>query len=138
MGRTEIEDPDIHASVLQEVKTIESENPEICNIDPDYPELFYKPKIQVCTADVNNNDLTEVACNGDSGGPLYPLDDQEKPVCLYGLFSYGEPNCVGPGYIFTRVSAYLDWIKINMEWCPVGQSHKVGTLFNVSKVKVQI
>ena len=115
MGRTEIEDPDIDASVLQEVKTIESENPEICNTDPDYPEFDYKPEIQVCTADDNNNDLSELTCHGDSGGPLYPLDAQNKPVCLYGLTSYGDPYCIGPGDIFTRVSAYLDWIKINME-----------------------
>ena len=50
------------------------------------------------------------ACNGDSGGPAtVDFDGQRR---LVGLTSFGLRNCIGPqGYsVFTRVSAYADWV----------------------------
>ncbi|XP_063724326.1 thrombin-like enzyme BjussuSP-1 [Symsagittifera roscoffensis] len=49
------------------------------------------------------------SCGGDSGGPVYPLR-RGRPLCLYGVVSYGSVTCSGYG-IYTRVSAYLDWIR---------------------------
>ena len=104
--------------VLQEVKLAESLDFKTCNLETDlklYPEIKFNPETEVCTEDSNDNGLFESTCNGDSGGPLYPLNDQNKPVCLYGLTSNGDEYCRIQSGIFTRVSAYADWIKKNME-----------------------
>ena len=47
------------------------------------------------------------ACKGDSGGGLVdPATDQ-----LCGVVSWGVPCAKGKPDMFTRVYAYLDWIK---------------------------
>ena len=54
------------------------------------------------------------SCAGDSGGPAYPLSGgNNKPICLYGVISFGSQKCKGWG-VYTRVSYYSDWIKNNM------------------------
>ncbi|KAG1695914.1 Clotting factor B [Nymphon striatum] len=54
------------------------------------------------------------ACQGDSGGPLMMLDDSRQWT-LQGIISGGF-QCARPGFpgIYTRVSAYTDWIVKNM------------------------
>ncbi|XP_066266384.1 chymotrypsinogen A-like [Branchiostoma lanceolatum] len=48
------------------------------------------------------------ACQGDSGGPAVVQGDDGKWYVV-GLTSWGQNGC-GYGTVFTRVSAYLDWI----------------------------
>ncbi|KJK82338.1 hypothetical protein H634G_02532 [Metarhizium anisopliae BRIP 53293] len=48
-------------------------------------------------------------CQGDSGGPL--IDAQTK--ALTGLVSFGSDVCATTPGVYTRVSAYIDWIQQN-------------------------
>ncbi|KAK9758880.1 Trypsin [Popillia japonica] len=53
--------------------------------------------------------LFSSGCSGDSGGPLVAGGKQ------IGIVSYGESLCAGIlPTIYTRVSYYLDWIKLTM------------------------
>ncbi|RWS01388.1 hypothetical protein B4U79_10244, partial [Dinothrombium tinctorium] len=53
----------------------------------------------------------QTACNGDSGGPLFCLNDQQKYE-LVGEVSYGTQNCPeGYPVVYTRNSKYLDFIN---------------------------
>jgi secreted trypsin-like serine protease len=72
---------------------------------------------QICALGVavSNNPLRQNApdsCNTDSGGPLMQLDAKGCPV-VGGIVSFGPDICGQkdrPG-IYTRVSAYVPWIK---------------------------
>ena len=53
-------------------------------------------------------------CHGDSGGPL-ALVGQDGNY-LIGIVSFGEEGkCAGPGWpiVYTRVTAFLEWIENN-------------------------
>ena len=88
--------------VLQEVILQELDKKQC----PANPFEWWNRQAQVC-AGVTTRDRN--ACQGDSGGPLFPLDGG-VPQCVYGLVSYGHDDC-RTYVIFTRVSAYIDWIK---------------------------
>ncbi|XP_034133207.1 brachyurin isoform X2 [Drosophila guanche] len=51
-------------------------------------------------------------CTGDSGGPLIYHDTLQHADILIGVTSYGKKTGCTKGYpsVFTRVTAYLDWI----------------------------
>ncbi|XP_068149062.1 brachyurin [Drosophila tropicalis] len=51
-------------------------------------------------------------CTGDSGGPLTYFDHTQNAEILIGVTSYGKKSGCTQGYpsVFTRVTAYLDWI----------------------------
>ncbi|TDG44854.1 hypothetical protein AWZ03_008751 [Drosophila navojoa] len=51
------------------------------------------------------------ACNGDSGGPLV-VEHKDAPSELIGVVSWGYIPCGLANYpsVYTRVSAYIDWI----------------------------
>ena len=50
-------------------------------------------------------------CQGDSGGPLMVFTASRQWV-IAGVTSYGK-DCAAPPYagVYTRVAAYLNWIK---------------------------
>jgi len=52
------------------------------------------------------------ACNGDSGGPLV-IENEGAPSELIGIVSWGYIPCglANRPSIYTRVSAYIDWIS---------------------------
>jgi len=55
-------------------------------------------------------------CIGDSGGPLVYRDFAGEPWVQVGVLSYGNRQCgEGTPGVYTRVSAYIDWIGKNME-----------------------
>jgi len=66
-------------------------------------------------------------CKGDSGGPLYTKGDSKNsaltadnsvaPWTLTGITSFGSTFCKGRSKppVFTKVSAYIDWIKEHLE-----------------------
>ena len=55
------------------------------------------------------------ACYGDSGGPLFPVDNKDKAICIYGTASHGTPACLGGATVFERVSFYEDWIESTIQ-----------------------
>lgn len=57
---------------------------------------------QICTYDR----VGTGSCNGDSGGPLITQDGR-----LAGIVSYGIPCAIGVPDIYTKVSAYLNFIQ---------------------------
>jgi secreted trypsin-like serine protease len=59
----------------------------------------------ICASSPNVRD----ACQGDSGGPL--LVDEEFRLLQVGIVSFGY-GCAVPGFdgVYTRVSAYAEWI----------------------------
>lgn len=59
---------------------------------------------QICTL----NGAGQGSCQGDSGGPLV-YNGQ-----LSGIVSWGQPCAIGTPDVFTKVSAYIDWISRNM------------------------
>ena len=80
---------------------------------PEAPEgiFFYLPATMVCiNGPVPGSPKTVSSCFGDSGGPL--LVAQNGGWAVAGLSSWAEDPCdlfEYPG-VFTRVTAYLDWI----------------------------
>ena len=66
----------------------------------------------------SNYNLGKGGCQGDSGGPL-ALEGQDGKYFLIGIVSWGpgikEGGCVVAGWpdVFTRVTAFDDWIRNN-------------------------
>ena len=72
-----------------------------------YPRLALGAE-QVCAGlDAGGKD----SCTADSGGPLMSYDSSDQKYQI-GLVSWGGEGCAAPGWygIYTRVSAYKDWI----------------------------
>ncbi|CAC5385716.1 unnamed protein product [Mytilus coruscus] len=67
-------------------------------------------KTRICAQGEEGKD----ACQGDSGGPLVCSAGDEKTEKLMGIVSYGH-NCDGhvPS-VYSKVSAYIDWIRKTM------------------------
>lgn len=61
----------------------------------------------ICTL----NGRGEGACKGDSGGPL--VDKATGQVC--GVVSWGVPCAKGAPDVYTRVTAFTDWIAKNKQ-----------------------
>ncbi|XP_038218228.1 phenoloxidase-activating enzyme-like [Zerene cesonia] len=62
---------------------------------------------QICAGGELNKD----SCKGDSGGPLMRADDKTYEVV--GITSFGIRQCGNKGRpsVYTKVYAYMDWIK---------------------------
>ena len=65
---------------------------------------------QICAVDAVSD-----SCKGDSGGPLLLKGEGTERIQI-GIVSYGPRNCGSglPG-VYTRVSAYIDWIQRNLK-----------------------
>lgn len=62
---------------------------------------------QICAGELGKD-----SCGGDSGGPLVSYINGKANIV--GLVSYGHKRC-GSSWpaVYTRVNAYLNWIKEN-------------------------
>lgn len=63
----------------------------------------------------NDGSTFKSACHGDSGGPFQCEDPNTGKWILYGVVSWGSPQCNGleTYTVFTRVSKYISWIYKN-------------------------
>merc|ERR1712050_295600 len=64
----------------------------------------------LCAVGVGQKD----SCNGDSGGPLFKMENREWKI--YGIVSYGKANCGGGAEgdipaVYANVENYSDWIE---------------------------
>ena len=71
---------------------------------------------QICAG----GELGKDSCNGDNGGGLFwregDLEESDSAWYLLGILSYGSKSCgVGRASVYTRVSAFLDWIETNIK-----------------------
>merc|ERR1712066_59767 len=80
----------------------------------DCPRERVDPKTQICAG----GELGKDSCNGDSGGGLFwrrDLENKDEPWYLIGIVSFGSKKCgIGSPAVYTRVSAYRDWIQEKM------------------------
>ncbi|XP_045456964.1 venom protease-like [Melitaea cinxia] len=70
---------------------------------------IFDPKTMICAHGAENTVMD--SCKGDSGGPLMAL--MTNIICSYsieGIVSFGTNTCGGNVGVYTRVTAYLDWI----------------------------
>ena len=63
----------------------------------------------MCVVKTLSDTCTQAPCRGDSGGPVI-VEDTDGDI-VAGLTSYGTRNCGELPAVFTRVSAYEQWIK---------------------------
>jgi secreted trypsin-like serine protease len=92
-----------------EVTDLTGPNANDCGLASDFD-----PATMICAGDLAGG--TD-ACIGDSGGGL--VDERSTPI-VAGIVSFGE-GCAQAGYpgIYTRVSAYADWIEATSGVSPV-------------------
>ncbi|KAJ1524920.1 hypothetical protein ONE63_009778 [Megalurothrips usitatus] len=64
----------------------------------------------LCVGPLDRTGLS--SCSGDSGGPLVQNGSDGVPVVI-GVVSWGLKNCASVPFpsVFTRTSAYIDWIR---------------------------
>ena len=102
---------DILPDVLQEVRMRELSK-DTCSlyIRSEGRAGRWDPSVQICA---NSEERDRNVCNGDSGGALFPLLTNGKAKCVYGVASFLD-GCLNDA-IFTRASAYSDWILTKIE-----------------------
>jgi secreted trypsin-like serine protease len=97
------------SNLLKNVKITTYDGTQFCK---DYYPVNWGQ--QICAGDYYNGGKD--TCQGDSGGPLYILNtlNGKNKYILAGITSYGI-GCGDKGVpgIYTKVSAYLDWINKN-------------------------
>ncbi|GFT83455.1 proclotting enzyme [Nephila pilipes] len=91
------------SDVLQEASF-----PVISNIQCSRTHGVSVPSSLICAAAPTHD---KGACNGDSGGPLMLLDENNRWKVI-GIVSWGRRKC-NPEFptVYTRVTHYMDWIR---------------------------
>ncbi|XP_059482221.1 transmembrane protease serine 9-like [Neocloeon triangulifer] len=67
----------------------------------------YEPENMICARATQQD---QADCQGDSGGP-YVLNAAAADATQVGIVSFGGESCLGTPSVYTRVSAYLNWIS---------------------------
>ncbi|XP_069068982.1 serine protease 56 [Pleurodeles waltl] len=75
------------------------------------------------------------SCQGDSGGPLTCQDPTTKQYVLHGITSWGD-GCGEKGKpgVYTRVTAFTDWISHQMSKSPLSREPTCHELLSLSKL----
>lgn len=94
-------------STLRQLK-LASLPDELCQME--YGEFYDRGMLCAASRDADGGiSLDKDSCQGDSGGPLTRLTPKGR--VLVGLVSGGAGCGAGKPGVYTRVSAYEDWIK---------------------------
>lgn len=93
----------LYSDILQylEVKTLSNQECKEKQF-PDFVQYLYEGSLCVFKASGAG------MCSGDSGGPLAINGE------LVGLVSWGKKCAIGYPDVFTRISTFGDWLKVNM------------------------
>ena len=98
------------SDILQyiEVPIISASNPGLGNISINSNTQFFAGAI----------DGGMDSCQGDSGGPVAVRNAEDTDWLLIGITSWGY-GCAQDGYpgVYTKVSNYINWIRINTDGC---------------------
>ncbi|XP_075256135.1 trypsin-1-like [Convolutriloba macropyga] len=91
--------PRIKSEVLLE--TTVKEDPDNCtDIGPS------RTGEEICLVD--QKPISDNTCRVNLGSPVFVVDKNNNPICLYGIVSYGDFECRNS--VAMNVSAYRDWI----------------------------
>uniref|UniRef100_A0AB38ZEP1 Venom S1 protease 36 n=1 Tax=Oncocephalus sp. TaxID=2944721 RepID=A0AB38ZEP1_9HEMI len=96
-------------------KKIDAEVIDIVKCNTAWPNhVIIRPATQICTLSKGT-----APCEGDDGGPVIKLDKETNRYFLVGLVSYG-PECTDKKpSVQTDVTAFINWININiMDYIP--------------------
>ena len=98
--------------ILTAAGTLQTVETDIVNYDECKERLPENAPLEPSNICSDSRQTSISACNGDSGGPLV-VEHENAPSELIGIVSWGYIPCglAQMPSVYTRVSAYVDWVR---------------------------